>query len=463
MAKIMSTTEVNSALIYYETTYPTLCHRVELPNKTIQNRTSHALHLGLSNGLGNPAGLVIGGVHAREWGGPDTVINFAGDLLRAYSSGKGLQYGGQSFLATDIKRIFEEMTIVVFPCVNPDGVEFSHNTTALWRKNRNPASSSGDASRIGVDINRNYDFLWNYKQHFSPSAWSTSLASDDPAIETYHGAAPFSEPETRNVQWLMDTYQDLTMFLDLHSYAGDVLYNWGDDNNQGVDQSMTFLNSAYDGQRGILNSSYGEFLSQSDELIARGAADAMRDAMDAARGRSYVAKQSVGLYPTAGASDDYAFSRHLAKPGLGKIYGFTLEFNFASDGGAAHPPTDPFLATADPVLLDQTLLEVIPGLIAFALQVKRVVLPPLPSHPQVLNIVYANPFTGEVWYIGGDGKIHKTPPIPDPYRTAVGNEIWRLIGAYDALAQTPGRAGEVARAGILKSIQIIAAEAIGPE
>ena len=125
--------------------------------------------------------------------------------------------------------------------------------------------------------------------------------------------------------WLMDTYQDLTMFFDLHSYAGDVLYNWVTTTIRASTKAVTFLNSAYDGQRGILNSSYGEFLSQSDELIARGAADAMRDAMDAARGRSYVAKQSVGLYPTAGASDDYAFSRHLAKPGLGKIYGFTLE------------------------------------------------------------------------------------------------------------------------------------------
>jgi len=463
MATIMSTAEIESALVFFETTYPALCHRVELPNKTIENRTCHALHLGLPNAPDHAAGLVIGGVHAREWGGPDIVVNFAGDLLRAYSNAKGLQYGGQPFSAADIKQIFEQTTLVVFPCVNPDGVEYSHNTVALWRKNRNAASSGGQANRIGVDINRNYDFLWDYKRYFDSAAWATSLASDDPSIETFHGAAPFSEPETRNVKWLMDTYPSLNMFLDLHSYTGDVLYNWGDDDNQNTDPSLNFLNAAFDGQRGILNSGYGEFIPHGDELVSVGAANAIRDAMDATRGRSYEAKQGVGLYPTAGTSDDYAFSRHLAQPGLAKIHGFVVEFNFASDGPAAHPPTDPFLATADPALLDQTLLEVIPGLIAFALQVKRITLPPLHFVPsQYLNIVYMNPVTGEIWYIGGDGKIHKTPPIPDPYRTLAGNEIWRLVGAYESLAKLPGEAGDVARDGILRSIQLVAAGAMRP-
>jgi murein tripeptide amidase MpaA len=311
MAKIMSTAEVESALVFFETTYPALCHRVELPNKTIESRTCHALHMGLPNTPDHPAGLVIGGVHAREWGGPDLVVNFAGDLLRAYSSGKGLQYGGQSFAAADIKQIFEQTTLIVFPCVNPDGVEYSHNTVALWRKNRNPVSSGGLADRIGVDINRNYDFMWDYKRYFDPAAWATSLASDDPLIETFHGAAPFSEPETLNVKWLMDSYPNLNMFLDLHSYTGDVLYNWGDDDNQNTDPNLNFLNAAFDGKRGILNSGYGEFIPHSDELVSVGVGNAVRDAMDAARGRSYEAKQGVGLYPTAGTSDDYAFSRHL--------------------------------------------------------------------------------------------------------------------------------------------------------
>src|SRR5262249_19601993 len=103
-----------------------------------------------------------------------------------------------------------------FPCVNPDGGEFKYNKGFLLRENRNPAHSNGDAKKIGVDINRNYDFMWDFKKFFHPAAWSDSLASDNPAIETFHGPKPFSEPETQNVRWLMDRFNPV-LFLDLHS------------------------------------------------------------------------------------------------------------------------------------------------------------------------------------------------------------------------------------------------------
>jgi len=228
MALIMNTTEIVSALAYYEKTYPRLCQRIVLPEKTFEKRTCYALRIARSRGRNKPAVLIIAGVHAREWGGPDIVINFAGDVLRANHNRKGLQYLKKSFSVRDIKTIIEDRTIFIFPCVNPDGVEFSHNKQHLWRKNRNPTYSKGDPRRIGVDINRNYDFLWNFKKYFHPAAWTSSLASDNPAIETYHGPKPFSEPETRNVRWLIDKSRPV-LFLDLHSYDGDVLYTWGND------------------------------------------------------------------------------------------------------------------------------------------------------------------------------------------------------------------------------------------
>ena len=178
--------------------------------------------------------------------------------------------------------------------------------------------------------------------------------------------------------------------------------------------------------------------------------------MNAVRGRAYLAKPAIGLYPTAGASDDYAFSRHIAQSGRSKMFGYTVEFNFASDGGLANPPTDPFLATADPAIYDLTLRDVIPGLIAFCLQVNRVSIPGIPVPPDILNIVYMNPATGEVWWIGGDGKIHKTPPLPDPYRSTIANEIWRLVNAYEAIGAVGGHGGQIARQGLLRGIQEIA-------
>ncbi len=454
MALIMSTAEIESALVNFESTYPNLCQRIALPQQTYENRQSHALRIANAYSPSRQAVLIIGGVHAREWGGPDIVVNFAGDLLRAYSQGKGLQYLGKSFSALDIKAIVETMTVVIFPCVNPDGVEFSHTGVAMWRKNRNPAASGGLANKIGVDINRNYDFLWNYKKYFDPLAWASSLASDDPASETFHGASAFSEPETLNVKWLLDQLPTLTFFLDLHSYTGDVLYNWGDDNNQSVDPGQNFGSPTYDGKRGVLGAGYAEYISAADVTTASEVALAVSDAMVAVRGRPYQAKQAVGLYATAGASDDYVFSRHLVQPNLAKAFGYTIEFNFGGDG------PNPFLVTADPTVLDNTMLDVIPGLIQLCLSAqRRMGWPAVVVETDALNIVYVNPATGEIWYLGGDGKIHKTPPIPDPYRSAAASQIWRLLNAYEAVNAVQGKAGDIARQGLMKAIEEIAANA----
>ena len=269
--------------------------------------------------------------------------------------------------------------------------------------------------------------------------------------------SPFSEPETRNVKWLMDNFPTLALFLDLHSYAGDVLFNWGNDENQTSDPSQTFTNPAFDGMRGGIGDFYAEYIDSWDLSTAKDVAQTVSDAMKAVQNHPYKPLQAVGLYPTSGASDDYAFSRHFASAKLPTTYGFTLEFNFDTDG---------FLATANPDKLDATMVDVIPGLIALCLSVPESGFLPDVSEIDVralaLKIIYLNQATGEIWYIGGDGKIHKKPGPPDPYRSAMANEIVRLLNAYDALESIAGPAGESARQGILRGIQKIAGQAVRP-
>jgi murein tripeptide amidase MpaA len=453
MALIMNTTEIESALVNFEMNYPTLCQRVALPEKTHEGRSCHALRIAKNYDPERPAVLILGGVHAREWGGPDIVVNFAGDVLRAYANGKGIQYGNKIFSANEAKTIVETITVYVFPCVNPDGVEFSHTTTPMWRKNRNPAHFNGHPDSVGVDINRNFDFLWDYKTCFHPQAWKDSLASDNPLKYQFHGDAPFSEPETRNVKWLMDNIPKLTLFLDLHSYTGDVLYSWGDDKNQSVDRTQNFMNSAYNGKRGMPDDAYREYISAADQQIAVGLATVTRDAIAAARGRPYAAVQAFGLYATSGASDDYAFSRHIVNPGLPKTFALTVEFNFESDA------ENPFLVTEDPAVLDNTMIDVIPGLVALCLEAPATLLQIAPVERAVLGqVIHLNPATGEIWYVGADAKIQKIPQPPDPYQSSFANQAWRLMNAYEAIVSVPGTAGEIAREGILSAIQRLAAE-----
>jgi murein tripeptide amidase MpaA len=430
MAKVMNITEIESALVYFAKTYKNLCKRITLPEKTHEKRTCHALAIGKNIGNETPSVLIIGGVHAREWGGPDILVNFAGDLLRAYKAGKGLKYLNKSFSAGDIKRIVENTNVVVFPCVNPDGVQFSHTKTHLWRKNRNPGSAlPSKPDTIGVDINRNYDFLWDYKKYFHPAArQDTSLASDDPADETFHGTEPFSEPETRNVKWLMDQLPKMALFMDVHSYSGDVLYTWGADEDQSTDATQTFANPAFDQKRGRIGDGYKEYISPADYETATDVARSVADAMKTVRGKPYKPLQAVGLYPTAGTSDDYCFGRHIVDPKLSKTFSYTIEFNFGTDAST-------FLATGDPTVLDETIRDVVPGLIALCLALPKAA-PPLLSHELTA-------------LVGAPSAALQTAP----YRTGLANDVSRLLAAYETVASLGGPAGDAARQGILKGIQ----------
>jgi hypothetical protein len=88
---------------------------------------------------------------------------------------------------------------------------------------------------------------------------------------------------------------------------------------------MNFLNAAFDGKRGVANDTgYREYIPSADKTAAVKLAKQMRSAIQAVRGRNYTVMQSMSLYPTAGTSDDYAYSRHLANPTKPKIFSYTV-------------------------------------------------------------------------------------------------------------------------------------------
>ena len=120
--------------------------------------------------------------------------------------------------------------------------------------------------------------------------------------------------------------------MDIHSAAGDILYSWGDDEDQTTNDKMNFLNAAYDGKRGVTGDTvYKEYIPSTDYTNIKNVAQKTVAAMSAVGGRSYSAGQSVGLYATSGASDDYAFSRYWAKSGANKVYGYTMEFGYSTN------------------------------------------------------------------------------------------------------------------------------------
>ena len=308
--------EVESALINLQTLHPDLVTLIELPHHTWGNRVSQAVRVRAGENTNRAGVLFTGSMHAREWGGSDICITFLVNLINAYRANNTLTYGGKSFAAAQIRSILENIDIFVFPDVNPDGKNYSQTQDLWWRKNRNPNTAVGP-STPGVDINRNFDFLWD----------SGLGTSSNPSSSTYKGESVFSEPETRNVRHLFDTYQNIGYLVDVHSYSELILHIWGDDNNQTIYPEQNFLNPVYDGKRGNpIDTLYGEFVSTLDQNTAVSLAHRMNDALTAVRGKSYTVQQSVGLYPTSATSDDYAFSRHIVNGLSRKVYAYTIEF-----------------------------------------------------------------------------------------------------------------------------------------
>ena len=329
--------EIERALVIGEERYPGCVERIALPHLTWEKRRCHALRIGKGRGRGRPGICFIGGVHGREWGSADILIYFAIRLLRAYRDRTGIGAGRRAYTAAQIRRIVEKKDIFLFPQVNPDGRHYSMERQPMWRKNRRPAPPGRGARSIGVDLNRNFPMMWRFDRHFAPGTVESSHHPSD--FETYVGPRAASEPETRNVIWLLDRYPQIRYFVDLHAYGETILHSWGTDENQSDDPEMCFANPKFDGKRGrIHDDDYREHIDPDDEKAAIRLGRHMSRAIGLVRGRKYKVQQSVGLYPAAGCSDDYAYSRHITDSTKSKVLAYTIEWGRSRFSTPFHPP-----------------------------------------------------------------------------------------------------------------------------
>lgn len=332
-----------------------------LPNTTWGGRTSRAIKLGNGAGADRIGVYFIGGVHAREWGSSDILVAFVERVADALRTGAGLVLGSKTFTAAQVASIVDNLDVLVFPQVNPDGRDYSMTSDTCWRKNRRPGLGAG-VGCSGVDINRNYDFLWDFTNHFDPAApvrnsTTTCGVCNTDGYQTYIGPAVESEPETRNVVALADTHANVRVFVDVHSYGQTILYAWGDDEAQSTDPSQSFRNPAFDSARGIAgDATYKEWIDDGDQATELELGNRVTAAIQAAHGQNYTVKSSFNLYPTAGTSTDYMFSRHLVDRSKGKIRSFVIEW-----GTEFQPP----YATAMVDIID----EIVAGLVDLCLGV----------------------------------------------------------------------------------------------
>jgi len=113
------------------------------------------------------------------------------------------------------------------PTVNPDGLVYNQsiasNGGGMQRKNMLETCDNGVD---GVDLNRNYSYMWAYDNEGS---------SSDGCNETYRGNAPFSEPETQIIRDFVESH-NFPIALNYHSYGNLFIYPLGYEYENNVPQ-----------------------------------------------------------------------------------------------------------------------------------------------------------------------------------------------------------------------------------
>ncbi|KAG5343652.1 CBPA1 carboxypeptidase, partial [Acromyrmex heyeri] len=147
----------------------------------------------------NPGIFLEGGIHAREWISPATVMYILHQLLTSNNS--------------DIRNLADSHEWYIFPLFNPDGYVYTHKMDRLWRKNRKPQN----LFCVGTDLNRN----WNYK-------WNTTGVSKNPCFNSYPGTKPFSEIETKSLsKYIQSISNKFYAYISFHSFKQLLMFPYG--------------------------------------------------------------------------------------------------------------------------------------------------------------------------------------------------------------------------------------------
>lgn len=173
--------------------------------------------------IGNPMGasLFVGATHGLEWITTLLLVKFCEVIL------DGLETGAK-VSDIDIRKALRERSLVVIPCLNPDGVEIALTGAdgACCLAGEVAEISGGNylvwqANARGVDINHNFDAGWRTLREAEINAGITG-----PSPTRYGGKHPHSEPETQSAATFCLTYQPRSLFS-MHAQGEEIYWKYG--------------------------------------------------------------------------------------------------------------------------------------------------------------------------------------------------------------------------------------------
>jgi hypothetical protein len=181
--------------------------------------TVRALRIGKKRDGSKLGVLAYSQEHAREWQTPLVTLETAERLLRNYA------HDGET------KQLLNNLDIFIVPTVNADGSHFSFYDRSGQRRNMTNHCAAHLADPVmsnnwGVDVNRNYDVGTVFDGYFGASR----LQDDNNrgcVGDTFAGPQPASEPESRNVMWLADTFSNIKFSMNIHSSGNYFMWSPG--------------------------------------------------------------------------------------------------------------------------------------------------------------------------------------------------------------------------------------------
>jgi hypothetical protein len=254
--------------------YPAIVSRFSI-GKSYQGRDLWAVKISDNVGVDEdePEVLYDGGTHADEHMGVEMTIR----ILHWYAEGYG----------TDprITKIVDSREIWIVFSVNPDGAEYdiAGRKFRYWRKNRQPTPGT---TRVGTDLNRNFDYRWG----------GGGRTSTNPAAITYRGPKAFSAPETRAMRdflasRVVDGRQQIRTYITFHEAGRMVMWPYG----------YTMANLPAD-------------MTRDDQAALAKIGKTM------AASSRYRPQQASDLYVTSGTTRDYAYGKY-------RIFSYTFELS----------------------------------------------------------------------------------------------------------------------------------------
>jgi extracellular matrix protein 14 len=146
---------------------------------------------------------LIGGLHAREWIAPASLLYLAHSLLASASQPTSEEADDSLAIA------LYDYEFHFVPMVNPDGYVYSWEHDRLWQKSRQYTMSDEPRCR-GIDLNRNWDYKYEKPQRPAPCS------------DLYPGADAFEAVELQVVSQYLQRVKEssgLHVFADVHSFG----------------------------------------------------------------------------------------------------------------------------------------------------------------------------------------------------------------------------------------------------